>query len=68
MMAPHAIHLEFANLGSLLFIVVCFVGLLAWMTYIAVTQRHLVRSVRNAVTRDEMREAFAQFKKELHGQ
>ena len=62
MMAPHAIHLEFANVGSLLFIVVCFVGLLAWMTYIAVTQRHIVR---NAVTRAEMQKAFEDFKKEF---
>lgn len=59
------IHLEFADVGSLIFIVVCFVGLLAWMTYIAMTQRRVVREM---VTREEMKEAFAKFKKELHGQ
>lgn len=59
------IHLEFANVGSLIFIVVCFVGLLGWMTYIAWTQRKVVREM---VTREEMKEAFAKFKKELHGQ
>lgn len=59
------IHLEFADVWSLLFIVALFVGLLAWMTYIAMTQRKMVREM---VTREEMKEAFAKFKQELHGQ
>lgn len=60
---PH-IQLEFSNAGSLIFILLCFLGLLGWLTYMALTQR---RIMRNFVTRQELHQAFMNFRKELKG-
>ena len=60
-MAP-GIHLEFANVASLLFVLVCFLGMVLWVTYIAFTQRKLLKTM---VTRAELKQAFENFRKEL---
>lgn len=59
------IHLVFENFLSLLFIAAIFLGILAWITYIALTQHKIVKKLGDAVTREELKEAFAKLKEEL---
>lgn len=59
-----AIHIELANVFSLIFLSACFLGLVVWITYIAVTQRRLMK---NMVTRVEFNKAFEDFRKEFQG-
>lgn len=56
------IHLVFSNKLSLVAILFSLLGLIAWLTYMAITQR---RMLTRFVTKEELREAFETFRKEM---
>lgn len=56
------IHFEFQSALSLVVILALFGGLLAWLTYMAWTQRKLIKDM---VTRKEFNQAFEDFRKEM---
>jgi len=62
------LHFEFANWWSLAIIIGLVLGIIGWISYVALSISFLKKSLPYLVTREEMQQMFADFKKEIrHG-